>query len=80
MRLRGDVVSVVHGTRPSVRTDVTIGDGTGALVLRFLGRSSMPGFDVGRHVVVEGTAGPVHGDPVMLNPIYSFVSSVEGVH
>ena len=78
-RLRGEIVSVVHCTRPNVRTDVTIGDGTGVLMLRFVGRSAMPGFDVGRHVVVEGTAGPIHGDLVMVNPVYSFVSCVQGV-
>jgi hypothetical protein len=60
--------------RPSVQTDVIISDGTGCLYLRFVGRSSVPGMEVGRRLVVDGTPGVVHGDLVMLNPVYSFVS------
>jgi hypothetical protein len=72
--LRGDVVSVVSTERPWVRTDATISDGTGSLVLRLVGRSSVPGLEVGRRLVVDGTPGLVDDVLVMLNPVYSFVS------
>jgi hypothetical protein len=58
---------------PWVRTDVTVSDETGSIVLRFFGRNSIPGLVVGRRIVVEGTPGCVDGDLVMLNPLYSFV-------
>ena len=70
--LRGEIVSVSGYETPWVRTDADVSDGTGTLVLRFVGRRSVPGLDVGRSVVVEGTPGPVRGELVMLNPIYSF--------
>jgi hypothetical protein len=57
---------------PALRTDVTINDGTGILVLRFVGRSTVPGVESGRCLVVEGTPGCMHGELVMLNPLYSF--------
>jgi hypothetical protein len=57
-----------------VRTDAIITDGTGCLVLRFVGRSSVPGVEVGGRLVVYGTPGLVRRDLVMLNPLYSFVS------
>jgi hypothetical protein len=69
---RGSVVSVVSAETPTVRTDAVIDDGTGRLVLRFIGRSSVPGIEPGRHVVVEGTPGVVAGHPVVVNPRYSF--------
>jgi len=70
--LRGEVVRVHAFERPWVRTDVVLSDGTANLVLRFVGRRSVPGFCPGRQVLVEGTVGPVGHDLVMLNPLYSF--------
>jgi hypothetical protein len=60
-----------------MRTDVTIRDDTVSVLLRFVGRSSVPGIEVGRRLVVEGTPGLVGGDLVMLNPVYSFASSAD---
>ncbi len=57
---------------PWARTDAILGDGTGTLVLRFLGRISVPGIEPGRRLVVEGTPGLVGCKLVMLNPAYSF--------
>jgi hypothetical protein len=70
--VRGRITSVTTSQRPWVRTDVEIADGTGALVLRFLGRSGVPGMVAGRRVTAEGT--PSHSGKVlvMLNPLYSF--------
>jgi hypothetical protein len=70
--LRGEIVSVNGAEAPWVRTDAVLSDGTGTLVLRFVGRRSIPGLDLGRRVVVEGTPGRVGGELVMLNPLYSF--------
>jgi hypothetical protein len=75
--VRGDVASVVGTDRPWMRTDVTMRDDTGSVLLRFVGRSSVPGIEVGRRLVVEGTPGLVDGDLVMLNPVYSFASSAD---
>lgn len=73
--LCGAIVSVAHDRHPWVRTDVAISDGTGTLVLRFVGRWSVPGLEVGRRLIVDGTPGVVDGKVVMLNPLYSFVAS-----
>ncbi len=75
--VQGEVVSAVSTERPWLRTDVTVSDGTGSLVLRFVGRSSVPGLEVGRRLVVDGTPGLVDGALVMLNPVYSFVSPLD---
>ncbi len=70
--VRGEVVSVVSTQRPWVRTDAEIRDATGSLVLRFIGRASVPGLVSGRWVIAQGTPGLVHGGLVMVNPLYSF--------
>ena len=73
----GEIVSVVRYERPWVRTDAEVGDGTGKLVLRFLGRSGIPGLFVGSHVEAEGTPGIVRGKLVMLNPRYSLTGTTD---
>jgi hypothetical protein len=70
--LRGEVVSVVSYERPWVRTDAEMTDGTGSVVLRFLGRAAVPGLVVGRRMEAEGTATLVRGLLVLVNPLYSF--------
>jgi len=70
--LRGAIVSVEAYERPWVRSDVTLSDGTGSIVLRFTGRRSVPGMVPGRQVRVKGTPGLERGNLVMLNPLYSF--------
>jgi hypothetical protein len=51
-----------------------LGDGTGTLLLRFVGRASVPGFAVGRRVIARGTPGLFRDAVVMVNPLYSFVT------
>jgi len=70
--LRGEVVNVVAYERPWVRSDVTVSDGTGNLVLRFMGRRHIPGMVPGRRVRADGTPGLVRGNLVMVDPLYSF--------
>lgn|GEM_PF-2422609 len=76
--LRGRVLSVVTAEAPWVHTDAVLGDDTGTLVLRFVGRSSVPGLVSGRTLVVDGTPGVLGGDLVMLNPVYSFDGAGSG--
>ena len=73
--VRGEIVSVASYWRPWMRTDAVVRDGTGMLLLRFVGRAAVPGLAVGRRVIAQGTPGLVRGEVVMVNPLYSFVTS-----
>jgi hypothetical protein len=72
--VRGEIVSVVSTRRPWVRTDAELRDASGTLVLRFIGRASVPGLARGRRVVARGTPGLVGGAVVIINPLYSFTT------
>jgi hypothetical protein len=72
--VRGRIVSVTHFERPWVRTDAVLDDGSGKLVLRFMGRAAVAGLVAGSRVVAQGTPGRVHETVVMINPIYSFTA------
>ena len=71
-RVAGDIQAVMAYERPWVRTDAVLVDGTGALVLRFHGRSGVPGMAAGARVVAEGTPALERGVLLMRNPLYSF--------
>jgi hypothetical protein len=68
----GTIESGAPFERPCVRTDTVFGDGSGTRVLRFMGRSAVPGIVAGRRLVAEGT--PSLGRDVLIlgNPLYSF--------
>jgi hypothetical protein len=68
----GHVRSVVSYERPYVRTEAELSDGTGVVVLRFMGRAAIPGLVPGSRVVAEGTPGPERGALVIRNPRYWF--------
>jgi hypothetical protein len=53
--LTGRVTSVVAHLRPWVRLNVGLTDGTGAVILRFSGRTQIPGIVKGCRLRVEGT-------------------------
>ena len=74
-RVEGKVESVVSFQRPWVRTDAVLVDGTGVLVLRFHGRTGVPGMAAGAQVVAEGTPALERGVLVMRNPLYSFAAA-----
>jgi hypothetical protein len=57
-----------------VSFDACIDDGTGSILARWLGRTSVPGLVPGVQVCVEGTATEVAGRLVILNPLYRFES------
>jgi hypothetical protein len=71
----GEIQSVASFERPWVRTDAVLVDGTGALVLRFMGRAAVPGIVTGSQVVAEGTPALERGLLLMRNPIYSFAAA-----
>ena len=58
--------------------DATIIDGTGQMVVRWLGRSRLSGIRLGMGLIVEGIAAAGEGDEcVILNPEYQLVSGPE---
>jgi hypothetical protein len=75
--VRGEIVSVACYERPWVRADAEVSDGTGNLVLRFLGRRGLPGLVAGSRIEAEGTPGFVRGTLVMPNPRYSLTVAVD---
>jgi hypothetical protein len=66
----GEVRSVTSSRRPYVRSEAELDDRRGAIVLRFLGRSLVPGFVPSLHMVATGTQGTERGELVRLNPLY----------
>jgi hypothetical protein len=69
----GRIIAVRVYRRPWMRLDVELGDGTGTLILRFMGRAAIPGMSAGRRVGAEGMPSAQGGTLVMLNPHYAFV-------
>jgi hypothetical protein len=70
--LAGQVVAVAAHTRPWVRLNVELCDGTGTITLRFMGRTEIPGIVLGCHLRVHGTPWMEDGTLIMLNPLYEF--------
>lgn len=59
--------------------EVTLDDGTGRLLARWLGRSKLNGFALGMGLEVEATAGGHAGEElVVLNPRYRLVPGPDG--
>ena len=57
--------------------EATITDGSGALVAKWLGRSTMSGITLGAGLIMEGVVGGQEGDLVVLNPEYELVPGPE---
>lgn len=70
----GSIVGVMPQVKPWVRLDVELNDGSGSLTLRLTGRRQIAGMSIGRGLVADGTPALVHGQTIVLNPIYSFVT------
>jgi hypothetical protein len=68
----GEILSVVSHELPWVRTDVELGDDSGVVLLRFMGRADVPGLVRGRRIIVEGTPADRDGVLTIHNPIYEF--------
>jgi hypothetical protein len=82
-RKRCRVVGVITNVRIDPRQgggaiEATVSDGTGRLVSRWLGRSSMRGIRLGIGLLLEGTPSlPEEGETVMLNPEYELLPGPE---
>ena len=81
-RERHKVAGVIQNIRIDPRTgrdsiEATITDGTGTLIAKWLGRSSLSGVTLGAGLIMEGVVGAQDGDLVMLNPDYDLLSSPE---
>jgi hypothetical protein len=63
---------------PATSYKVELNDGTGTVFLRFIGRRSLPGFEPGRWLSVEGTPAEISGQLVILNPLYVFLPDEAG--
>ena len=72
--MAGEIRAVRSYERPYLRTEVELDDGTGVVLLRFVGRSTVPGLVSGLRMVVEGTPGAERDGLVILNPLYRFVT------
>jgi len=70
----GEILSVESYALPWVRTDAEVGDGTGTVLLRFMGRAEVPGLIPGRRIVAEGTPALRDGTVVIHNPLYEFAA------
>lgn len=57
--------------------EATIIDGTGRMIVRWLGRSSLLGVGLGKGLIVEGIVGDSSGVPTMINPEWNLVPGPE---
>ena len=79
-RKRTRITGRVHSLRVQPWTGVevlecTLVDGTGAVNVVFLGRTSVPGIDIGTQLVVEGMVGRHAGRLAIMNPAYEIIRS-----
>jgi RecG-like helicase len=54
--------------------EAVVYDGTGEVVIRFMGRRAIGGLGLGTRVVVEGVLGDVRGEVQMMNPRLEFTA------
>jgi hypothetical protein len=54
--------------------EAVVYDGTGEVVIRFMGRRAIGGLGLGTRVVVEGVLGDVRGEVQMMNPHLEFTA------
>ncbi len=58
--------------------EATLIDGTAQMVVKWLGRQSLSGIQLGMGLVAEGTiGGDPGGEPIILNPDYQLVPGPE---
>jgi hypothetical protein len=55
--------------------ECVVQDDTGAMSLVFLGRSKIPGIEVGSRVRAEGVAGEHRGRLAIFNPVYQLLTT-----
>lgn len=74
LRRRVGITGVVRDMRERAAgsgpiLECTLEDASGSVTLRFLGRSTVPGVEAGRRLVVEGTIGCEWSRRVVWNPL-----------
>jgi hypothetical protein len=80
-RTRRKVAGVVESiklipSKFSNTLEVTIFDGTDRIIGVWLGRKSIPGIDLGSHLMLEGTVGNYGSGPLqIINPAYELLDS-----
>ena len=62
----------VFPMRDNEALEALVYDGTGEVVVRFMGRRGIEGLSLGTRVVVEGVIGEQRGERRMLNPLLEF--------
>lgn len=74
--LKGDIVSLTVGPRDGgpLRLEAELTDGTGSVTLVWMGRRTIPGLEVGRRILVQGTLTVYGGRRVVLNPRYELLA------
>ncbi len=74
--LKGDIASVTIGPRDGgpLRLEAELTDGTGSVALVWMGRRTIPGLEVGRRVIVQGTLTVYGGRRVVFNPRYELLA------
>ena len=81
-RRRFRVAGIVQNIRIDPRSgrdsiEATIIDGSGAMIAKWLGRSSLHGVRLGVGLVLEGIVGIQEDETVILNPEYDLVAGPE---
>jgi RecG-like helicase len=64
----------VFPMRDAEALEAQVDDGTGEVVVRFMGRRAIGGLGLGSRIVVEGVLGERHGVVQMINPTLEFTS------
>jgi translation initiation factor 2B subunit (eIF-2B alpha/beta/delta family) len=78
-RTRRKVAGVVESIKLVPRQfsntlEVTVFDGTDRIIGVWLGRKSIPGIDLGTHLILEGTVGRFEPGPLrIINPAYELL-------
>ena len=62
----------VFPMRDNEALEALVSDGTGEVVVRFMGRRGIEGLGLGARVVVEGAIAEQRGERRMLNPLLEF--------
>jgi len=65
-----NVVSMTLRGQPCRVLDARVDDGTGRLILRWLGRAAVAGVSCDARLRIEGTVLSSRGELVVLNPLY----------
>ncbi len=75
----GEIVGIRAHRVPGPVVEVDLDDGTGAVTLRFLGRTEVPGICPGERVVAAATVVERRGRLEMWNPHWSLLPGSGGV-